>query len=373
MRCLTEEPHIDWETHYFPHRRKRILKLLVDRIYQLMARLIFWLTGHPLAVALSTSAVGLEGHLRRIDADAYFAHNIDTLLPACRIARRLGKIVLFDSMEFHSEMGESQTSLEKRIIRKIESICLPRCALVFAASDGIAGALAQAYGIARPITLWNMPPVMSDLASKNLEGLMLYWRNSVIGLGQRGLDDALTALGSLPADVTLHLQGRLPVDGLHAVKTRIKDLGIGDRVIIHPPYPPDSAVREASKYSIGLCLERPGIRNHELTVSNKMFDYHMAGLAIVASDLPSLRAIVEESGAGITFKAGSADSLAAAISKLYNDRRVLKQMQQNARIFALREGNREREMGKLTANLTKLFPQLETVQRLGRGAVASVR
>ena len=138
----------------------------------------------------------------------------------------------------------------------------------------------------------------------------------------------------------------MPADRGASLKARIGQLGLTSRVEFHPAYRPEDAVREAARHTVGLCLEREGIRNQELTVSNKIFDYHMAGLAVVASDLPGLAAVIERSGGGLLFKPGSPEDLAAKIITLYHNRALLKQLADNARKFAYREGNRQTEMKK---------------------------
>ena len=333
-------------THRFSSRAKSILRLAVNRSRQQLGRMFFKVTGLPTAGALSAKAFGLERDLLSTNADVYIAHNVETLLPAARAASRRKAVVMFDSMEFHSDMGDGQSAIEQKIVRAVERRCLPKCALVLASSDQIADALVEEYGITRPLPLYNVPPKENETSAKPDRGLALYWRNAVIGLGQRGLDDALVALTSLPKDIALHLQGRMPIDGGKALATRIAQLGVGERVFFHAPYLPEDAVNEASQYHVGLCLERAGIRNHELTVSNKIFDYHMAGLAVVASDLPALRSVLERSGGGLLFEPGSASDLAAKILALYNDRDSLNRFATSARRFAMNEGNREAEMKK---------------------------
>lgn len=133
------------------------------------------------------------------------------------------------------------------------------------------------------------------------------------------------------------------------MRARIGELGVGERVVVHPPYAPEAAVQEAARHTVGLCLERRGVRNHDLTVSNKLFDYHMAGLSVVVSDLPGLRGVVERSGGGVWFEPGSVDELTAKLRLLYEDRALQARLAEQARAFALREGNREREMEKFGA------------------------
>ena len=132
-----------------------------------------------------------------------------------------------------------------------------------------------------------------------------------------------------------------------------------DRVTIHPPYRPEDAVIEASRFHVGLCLERAGIRNHELTVSNKIFDYHMAGLAVIASDLPALRDIVQSSGGGLLYHPGDIKSLTEQILMLYRDQSKLQQLSSNARRFALSEGNREHVMRDFSSAAAPLLQQLQ--------------
>src|SRR5204863_6122671 len=96
----------------------------------------------------------------------------------------------------------------------------------------------------------------------------------------------------LPPTVRLSVQGHPPGDGGQAVRAEIARLGLTDRVSVLPPFAPEQAVRLASEHDAGLCLERSVPRNHELTVSNTLFAYHMAGLAVIASDMPSLAQVL---------------------------------------------------------------------------------
>jgi glycosyltransferase involved in cell wall biosynthesis len=56
-----------------------------------------------------------------------------------------------------------------------------------------------------------------------------------------------------------------------------------------------------------------------ITLANKLFDYMGASLPVLASDLPSTRRVVEETGAGILVPPEDASALADAIVKLARD------------------------------------------------------
>jgi len=225
------------------------------------------------------------------------------------------------------------------------------------------------------LPIYNAPPVEHELPEKTSQGLTLYWRNSTINLNQRGLEDGLVALSLLPADVSLHVQGRLPVEEGRNINRLTEQLGISGRVFIHPPYLPHQAISVAAPYSIGLCLEQSGCRNHDLTVSNKMFDYMMAGLAVVASDLPGLRNVITRSKGGLLYRSGDGKDLAAKLLTLYEDANLLHELANNARTFALREGNLDFEVRKLQEEFSSLVNSTHrtTSTFLNRSAEAKVQ
>lgn len=342
------------QTLDYPSRSSAPVALAIGKARVLLARLLMRHLGIATEPLFGERTIGMTRVLMDACADVYMAHNIETLLPAGRAARRHGAALIFDCMEFYSDMGDDQTAEESRAATKLEAQWLPACALVVASSDALSRVLADRYGIPVPLALYNTPPV-EDLPGKTpVDGLRLYWRNAVVGFSQRGLDDALVALTLLPDDVTLFVQGRLPMDGGQRLRARIADLGLEHRVTILAPYAPGEAVREAARYDVGLCLERKGPTNHEYTVSNKLFDYMMAGLAVVVADLPSLRTVVDRARSGLCFVPGSPESLAERIRMLRDHPERLRELAVNARRFGEVEGNIEVDMARFRSALHRL-------------------
>lgn len=341
-----------------PTRKSAPIRWAYRKMVSFLATRIFALTKKVTPAVLGPRAVGLARSLRRIKADLYIAHNVDTLLPAAMAANANRARLIFDCMEFYADMGDSQSPIESAATAQIEAAILPRCDLVLATSESLAVALRDAYTLAKPLSLLNVPPVTRTLPAKeDYPGLRLYWRNSVIGFGQRGLDDALVALTLLPEKVVLTLQGRLPLDGGQALHSRIAELGLTHRVTISPPYSPGQAVAEAAMHDVGLCMERRGPANHEYTVSNKLFDYMMAGLAVIVPDLDGLARAVKYAEGGLIYQAGSPQSLAEQILTLYRDPTLLASFASASREYALSEGNVEHEMLKFKQALVACVSQ----------------
>jgi glycosyltransferase involved in cell wall biosynthesis len=355
--------NLEYRTNYYPYRGAGRARLLFEKMKYWRSRQLYRAFGSLRAGALSTRAMKLEGLLLDAKADVYMGYNIDALVPVSRAAARVGAVTVFDCQEFYSDMGQWQTELDKELIRSVERKYLPACDMVLAASDEMADELVRFYGIKRPLPLYNVPPLQAELPMEKIEGFNLYWRNSSINLSSRGLGDGLAALSLLPPDINLHVQGRLSEEGRGELARRTRELGINERVIVHSPYEPHEAINAASRYTVGLCLEQSGCRNHDVTVSNKMFDYMMAGLPVVASDLPGLRDVVTRSGGGLLFESGKAEDLAAKILMLYRDRELLDQTAGRARGFALREGNLDAEMKKLQDAFSALVNSKMKVER----------
>jgi glycosyltransferase involved in cell wall biosynthesis len=343
----------------FPSRASGVVRLAARKLNTRLGHAVFSRLGLLRESVFGDRTQGLGRALIDMRADVYIAHNIETLLPSMRAAERGGAAVVFDCMEFYSDMGDSQHPVEAAAAHALEQKYLPRCALVIAASDLMADALAAEYGIARPLAAYNVPAVERELPARQGGGLNLYWRNNVIGFGQRGLDDVLDALVMLPADVHLHLQGRQTQATSGELTARVSSLGLEGRVHVLPAHAPHEAVLNAARHDVGLCLERKGPRNHDLTVSNKMFDYHMAGLAVIATDLPALADVIRRSGGGVICRPGDPASLAEAIGALRGASPRLTKLQSNARRFALTTANLEIEIAKIAGALQQAIGQHE--------------
>ena len=98
-------------------------------------------------------------------------------------------------------------------------------------------------------------------------------------------------------------------------------------------------VRLLSECDVGLVLVKP---ESLVAVPYKVCDYTAAGLALVNSLPGELEQLIVEYRAGVSYTAGSGDSLARAIASLAGDRRRLLDMRQGSRRLAESEFDREK-------------------------------
>ncbi len=353
-RSLQDLPNLRWHTHRFGTRQANFVQWLAAKARQRASLWYFRRGGVVTSGLLAPELHGLRKILAATRAAIYHAHKWEVFLPLLEAGARPGSCV-FDCMEFYSEMGEGQGAEASAAIRKVEDHWLPQSGLLTTSSPEVSAAYSAICPMVETIALYNCPARVEIVNLSPGEPLRLYWRNTVVALGQRGLEDALDALMRLPEDVTLHAQGHLSRDGGVAVREAVERRGLSRRVTLVGPYEVDRAVEAASKFNIGLCLERDVNTNHRLTVSNKMFDYHMAGLAVVASDLPGLRRVIETSRGGLLYKPGDPASLAECIAQLREDRKLLQTLRANARSYALSMGNCESQMDLFAIKVRQLF------------------
>ena len=337
-------PNLTVISHPIFTKQTGLISVLLDRFAKKLAEWRFRLWGNVSPTLFSPFMRGVPQKLRTINADGYYAHNTE-MLAACATIRKPGDLLILDAMEFYSDMGDGQTNLQREAARQLESTELPHYHLLTCSSPEVAKAYEETYSLKNFVSSYNCPPIETTITCRPSEQpLQLYWRNAVLGIGQRGLSDVLDALVELPEEITLHLQGRLANDGGASLRREISLRKLSKRVFILDPHPPGQAVLAASRHTVGLCLERNVNRNHQLTVSNKMFDYLMAGLAVVASDLPGLARVIKSSKGGLLYEAGDVHSLRNALLILHNDRAQLQTLRNAAREFALLEGNREHQL-----------------------------
>ena len=100
-------------------------------------------------------------------------------------------------------------------------------------------------------------------------------------------------------------------------------------------------------FDIGLIINRPITRNDELVLPNKLFEYMMAGLAVVAPDLPVVGAFVEREGVGVTYPPGDTAAMGGAIRRLAEDPELLRSCRERGRSLAVETYNAEAQVGEL--------------------------
>jgi glycosyltransferase involved in cell wall biosynthesis len=223
---------------------------------------------------------------KKMKSDLYIAHNLGALPAAVLAAAYHGAKVGYDAEDIHSGQnyaGESAVAVN----RYIEETYFPGLCYFTAAGNQIAAYYQQKYTYLSPIVINNVFPtgigIKKPTPSNPGTILNLFWFSQTIG-PMRGLEDVITALAETAHyDIRLHLLGNLaPGEYYEYLKKQV--LLSEGRLLLHAPVAPDRIPAWASGFDVGLALE-PGFDiNNERALSNKIFTYLQAGLALITSD-----------------------------------------------------------------------------------------
>jgi glycosyltransferase involved in cell wall biosynthesis len=271
---------------------------------------------------LGPGVVELAKEAAAARADYYIAHLEQGAWAGVRL-RRAGFNVGVDMEDWYSD--DLPIGARKRrplsLLRNLEKELLSGGLHATCPSRAMSEALAREFGCEEPAVVYNAFPWADR---KSIDGLCkdrmgheppsIHWFSQTIG-SDRGLDDLLRALPLLKHQAQVHLRGKATEQVTTWLKSRIPE-GWRERVVIHEPVPNRELLSRISEHDIGLASEVPGIRNKDLTVSNKILYYLLAGLAVLASDTAGQREIATQVPGGIfLYPSGDASALAVLLDK----------------------------------------------------------
>lgn len=95
--------------------------------------------------------------------------------------------------------------------------------------------------------------------------------------------------------------------------------GVSDRLTIRDFVEPGEVTRVLATADVGVLPYQDIGLNHRLCSPSKLFHYLMAGLPVVASDLPFVRSVIVGHGVGEVFDPRSPAQLAAAVERVLAD------------------------------------------------------
>jgi glycosyltransferase involved in cell wall biosynthesis len=300
-------------------------------------------------------------------ADIWHANDLETLPLALGLRRRFGGRVVFDSHElFLDAAGRVRMGWFRRaILRAAERRWIVRADAVVTVNRAVAAELRRRYRIALPVvvrncrSLWSPPPgFTSPLGRAVADAGLDPDRPIVIAHGgfqlERGFEETLAALADQP-DINVVFLGYGPLEErFRAIAAAPPWQG---RLAVLPPVPPDEVVSWLAGGDVSACLIQPTTINHRLSTPNKLFEAIMAGVPIVASDLPAIAEIVTTFEVGRLVAPGDRVATAAAIGAILamsDDERA--EQRARSRRAATTELNWEHEFGALAAVYDSLVP-----------------
>jgi glycogen synthase len=290
--------------------------------------------------------------LRAFRPDAVHANDWNTLPLALDAKARWGARIVYDTHEM--AIAEYEHSLKWRLaalahVKAIEGRGIRAADAVIAVSPGIVEALRQAYpGLDAPALVRNVPDAMPAGFRPTGPAIEVLFHGLL--RDNRGLEAIIDSVPLWRDEFRLVLRGSHGPGYRANLESRATARGVSGRIRFEPSVLPQDVVTQASEADIGLCLLPDSSRHNRFALPNKLFEYLMAGLAVITSPLPDMAEILRRYQCGVLAPVEPA-AIADAINGL--DRAAIDRMKRQA-IVAAQDLNWARERVTLIALYDKL-------------------
>ncbi|MDV4342977.1 glycosyltransferase family 4 protein [Methanoculleus sp. YWC-01] len=300
--------------------------------------------------------------------DVIHCHEPDALLIGVLTKFLKGRRVVYDihehwPSEIPFDLGLPNATVLTRILEPLLSWGEVLLARFADAKIAVSESVAERFGRngTLPVIVSNysiagsVPPAPQAGRSRNV----IYMAgNMQLFHGIRECIQAMSKVAATFPDVSLTLVGNIREDiGAIAVKTDPRP------VITMTGYLPYREMYETLREgSIGLLVFQPDYYNAYIGLPNKLFDYMLCGLPVVASDFPEICKVVSETECGVLVDPTSPDAIAEAIAYLLEHPDEARRMGENGRTAVLERYN----WGEMEMRLLEVYRLVEETGRDNR-------
>lgn len=266
-------------------RRSHVRTSFIERLKRKGAQLLCHYTGLETKGLFGYGHAALLSLALRRRAALTIAHSESTLW-VIRSLHKKGFRVAADFEDWFSEdlPLENRTLRGVSLLRELEQFALQNSLYTSTTSRAMANALTSSYRCPLPLCVYNsFPPVSKDLSTPRSKKapLKIVWFSQTIGFG-RGLEIFLEAIGTLDDTVTLTLIGNCTPVMQHSLRRLVPE-SVQSCITFLPLLPPWELAERLTDFDLGLALETNRIKNKNVTISNKLFQYCASGLAVLAT------------------------------------------------------------------------------------------
>ncbi len=227
--------------------------------------------------------------------------------------------VIYDCHEYQAETNDLD-KFSKRMKGFLEWLLIRYVDDVIVVSESIAGEYIRLYNIRNPYLVLNCPTYYEQpkrnlfrekLDVRSDQTIFLYQGGLSKG---RGIELLLDAFSDLDTDKSvLVCMGYGPLEGLIQEKAQQQNT-----VFFHPAVTPEVLLNYTSSADYGILFYEDTCLNHRYCSPNKMFEYLMAGLPVLTSNLFEMKRLVETEGVGIVAEENTVEGFRKALKASLN-------------------------------------------------------
>ncbi len=222
--------------------------------------------------------------------------------------------VIYDAHEYETEVNYL-VGIKKRLSKITERFLIKYADAVITVSDAIADEYVRLYNIPKPHLVLNTPP-FKEVEKKDIfretfdidkkQTIFLYQGNLSRGRGVEVVLETFKELNDTNSVIVFMGYGELEdliVEHSHKHES----------IYFHNAVSPDILLDYTSSADFGISMIEDVCLSYRYCLPNKMFEYIMAGVPVVVSNLPEMRKLVEQYEVGVVAKENSKEALAEAI------------------------------------------------------------
>jgi len=254
--------------------------------------------------------------IRKLGANVVNAHSLAALPIACICKALFGAKVIYDAHELETEQVGGM-SLRKKISKWVEKKFIHCGDLMIVVSESIADWYVDEYNIKRPSVVFNVPKkrelqkknhFREQIGIRNDQVILLYQGGLAAG---RGVNSLLVAFKARQDDkVVAVFMGYGPLQ--QTIQTAAAEQ---QNIFYHPAVIPQVVLEYTASADLGISLIENTCLSYYYCMPNKLFEYAMAGLPVLVSNMKDMSELVtkHQMGAVVT------DFSAAGINRALDD------------------------------------------------------
>lgn len=277
--------------------------------------------------------------LSNAKADIFFAEDIYTLPIVVFWAKIKKAKVFYNSREIYAFIGGLRNKpFIQKIITLTEKYFIKKVELVLTTGEMDTDFIKNFYQINNVITVRNIP--IFQVPKKNFDfrekynipkniKILLYQGILIDG---RGISLIIKILSKIN-DVVFILLG----EGSEKNKfiQLAKDYNVSDKVIFAGSFPQNELINYTASADIGLALIENISISYYHALPNKLFEYIMANVPVISSDLPQMKNIVERYNVGKVVNLENENDILNTITEMINHDELLIKYKENCKKASL--------------------------------------
>ena len=225
--------------------------------------------------------------------------------------------VVYDAHEYETAI-QGLRGIKKITVKWTERNLINYVDKVIVVSDSIANEYVKLYNIIKPSVILNAPQFIDIIEPRDIfreelnikidQNIFLY--QGLLSDG-RGLDILLETFKSFQSDLCIII-----FMGHGDMKEKIRyEASKSNNIYFYDSVPPDVLLNYTSSADYGISLIEDSCLSYRYCLPNKLFEYLMAFIPVIVSDLPEMKKVVEVNNVGVVSKINT-ESLSAKIKSI---------------------------------------------------------